>query len=192
MRVAILLMLLAFGIGFGCDWLRNVKTESNRIDLKGSQPEPPSAISSGKEIFILIGRGSCCDGHIISVNSSGEVTYLVGTYHLANSSEGATKMREFEKFDLKQITVNTRYPRKNLSLPRDVIDRLAELVQQPDRLYYEDNRMINDAYHLTVYVDSQNVASGFWSPKGDFSEQLTELLNLVLNHVKLYELGGMA
>ena len=143
-----------------------------------------------KDIFILIGRGFCCNGHIISINKNGEIKYFVGTYSILPNPNENSDMPEI--YDPHLIKPDTVYKPKNLKLSSEKINRLEQLINDEQELRFKDNVEVDDDYIYSIYLDGKKVASGYQSRKDKFPKNLKALIDLIQGEVKMYELPGMA
>ena len=180
----LLLVLLFAGINLNCD----------RVDVPvpNSPPQIKSDTILPKDIFIILGRGSCCSGHIISVDRDGKLVYIVGRYQMSNQNGVGMRVPETEKFDVRKITADPVHPHKVVVLQRDVTDRLTKMLNEPEKLQFFDERYIKDAYNLTIYLNDELVVSGFDIDRSGFPDRLNEFIKLLFEQVKMYDLGGMA
>ncbi len=140
-----------------------------------------------KEIFILIGRGGCCNGHIISINKNGEIKYLVGTYSIPNDKE---EMPEI--YDSQKITPTSTYKPKDIKLSQEKIKSLEQLISNGESLHHKEDFLVMDDYEYSIYLDNKKIASGYESRKAKFPANLVALIDLILSEVESYELPGMA
>ena len=140
-----------------------------------------------KDIFILIGRGGCCNGHIVSISKNGEIKYFVGTYSIAND-----KSEMPEIYDPQLITHNSKYKPKDLKLSQEKLNRLEQLISNEQGLRFKDDVSVTDDYIYNIYLDNKKIASGYESRKDKFPKNLKALIDLIREEVKIYELPGMA
>ncbi|CAN5782925.1 hypothetical protein BH24ACI3_BH24ACI3_12080 [soil metagenome] len=140
-----------------------------------------------KEIFILIGRGGCCTGHMISINRNGEIKYLVGTYSIPND-----EWEMPELYDSKKISPISTYEPKDLKLSQEIIKRLERLISKEENLHFKEDALVTDDYLYSLYLDNKKIASGYQTRKDKFSKNLKALIDLIHSEVELYELPGMA
>jgi hypothetical protein len=141
-----------------------------------------------KEIFILIGRGYCCSGHIISINKNGEIKYLVGTYPLAND-----KLEEMpETYNSQLITPQSKYKPKNFKLSPEKIKSLEQLINNEQEIRFNEDVKVTDDYIYNIYLDNKKIASGYQSRTDKFPKNLKALVDLIETEVEMYELPGMA
>ena len=141
-----------------------------------------------KEVFIIIGRGSCCSGHIISIDTNGEIKYLVGNYQIPNDEEDMP-----DKYDSQKVTPITTYEPKNFKLSQEKIKSLNQLISNEQELRFaEEDVSIDDAYIYSIYLDNKKIASGYQSRKDNFPKNLKALIDLIEGKIEIYELPGMA
>jgi hypothetical protein len=140
-----------------------------------------------KEIFLLIGRGGCCNGHIITISKNGEIKYFVGSYSIPSDRSEMP-----EKYDSQLITQNPNYKPKYRKLSEEKINHLVQLVKEEQMLRFKDEVWVEDDFVYTFFLDKNKVASGFESRKTEFPKNLAKVLALILGEVELYNLPGMA
>lgn len=186
------LVYLIFGLLFtGC-----VSNNANAIVFENPQnsktvsPDEkklPGETKLSKEIFIIIGRGGCCNGHIVSIDKNGEVKYLVGTYSIPNNESEMP-----ETYDSSLITPNSVYKPKNLKLSQEKINSLEQLISNEQDVRFKENILVSDDYMYSIYLDNEKIASGYKSRKDKFPRNLQALIDLIEEEVELYKLPGMA
>jgi hypothetical protein len=152
--------------------------------------QTPGVLS--KNIVVFIGRGGCCYGHIISIDKSGNLQYSVGTYSIQASNGGDTDAYLPENFDPNRINVDEKYAQKNKKVSAEVLERLAKLIRDEEKLSFRDKSLVYDAYVNNIYLDNKGIAFGYDSNIKSFPENLRELITLVIGQVELYKLPGMA
>ena len=181
-----LVYYLVLGLLFtGC-----VSKNANAIVLENPQTNKPifqDEAKLSKEIFILIGRGGCCHGHIISISKNGEIKYFVGTYSIPDD-----KSEMPEIYDPQLITPNSKYEPKNFKFSQEKIKSLEQLISDEQDLRFKDDVEVTDAYIYNIYLDNKKIASGYQSRKDKFPKNLRALIDLIRGEVAMYELPGMA
>lgn len=140
-----------------------------------------------KEIFLLIGRGSCCNGHIISISQNGEIKYFVGTYSIPNAKSDMPEI-----YDPHLITQNSDYEPKYRKLSKEKINNLGQLINDEQKLRFKDEGSVRDDFVYSIYLDNKKIASGYQSHKSKFPTNLAALVDLIRGEVELYKLPGMA
>ncbi len=140
-----------------------------------------------KEIFIIIGRGSCCSGHIISIDRNGEIKYFVGTYPIPNDEENMP-----DNYDYKKISPNTFYKPRNFKLSQKKIEIVNQLISNEQELTFKEDLLVTDDYIYSIYLDNKKIASGYQSRKEKFPKNLKSLIDFIHQEVEMYELPGMA
>jgi hypothetical protein len=175
----------------GCNIRPSMNTESQNHDSINSSQLPESDILS-KDIVVFIGRGGCCYGHIISIDKNGNLQYSVGTYSLPASNGGEADAYLPETFDPNRIEVDKKYAQKNKKVSAEVLERLALLVRDEEKLRFQDKSLVFDAYHYNIYLDNKGIGYGYDSTITSFPANLRELITLVIGQVELHKLPGMA
>ncbi|MEJ7847649.1 MAG: hypothetical protein WKF92_06140 [Pyrinomonadaceae bacterium] len=140
-----------------------------------------------KEIFLLIGRGGCCNGHIVSISKNGEIKYFVGTYSIPNASSDMPEI-----YDSQLITQNPNYKPKYRKLSEEKIIHLKQLINDEQKLRFKDEVLVTDDFVYNIYLNNKKIASGYQSHKAKFPTNLAELIDLIRGEVELYNLPGMA
>ncbi len=174
----------------GCNIPPSMKTESKNQDSINSGQLQTLGVPS-KDIVVFIGRGGCCYGHLISIDKNGNLLYSVGTYSIT-ASNGEADAYLPETFDPNRIIVDKKYAQKNKKISAEVLERLARLVKDEERLSFRDKSLVYDAYLYNIYLDNKGIASGYESNIKSFPENLRELITLVIGQIELYKLPGMA
>lgn len=140
-----------------------------------------------KEIFLMIGRGGCCNGHIVSISKNGEIKYFVGSYSIPNDREDMPEI-----YDSQLIKQNPKYKPKYRKLSEEKINQLRQLVNDEQKLRFKDEVSVEDDFVYNIYLDNKKIASGYESRKAEFPTNLAALLDLIRGDVELYKLPGMA
>jgi hypothetical protein len=175
---------LILGLLFSSCVSENAIVLQNQQTSKGiSQDETKLS----KEIFIIIGRGRCCSGHIISISKNGEIKYFVGTYTIPND-----KWEMPETYNPQSITANSKYKPKNFKLSTEKIKSLEQLINNEQELRFKDEASVKDDYIYSIYLDNKKIASGYQSRTDKFPKNLKALVDLIETEVEMYELPGMA
>lgn len=185
-----LIYYLILGFLFTSCVSKNAAVHENRqtsktISVDGKKLSDKTKLS--KEIFILIGRGGCCTGHMISINKNGEIKYYVGAYSLPSD-----KWEMPEIYDSQKITPISTYKPKDLKLSQEKIKSLEQLISGEENLHFKEDIIVTDDYLYSIYLDSEKIASGYESRKDKFPKNLKALIDLIHEEVELYELPGMA
>lgn len=181
---------LAYYLILGLLFTSCISKNANAIVLENPQTSKPifqDETKLSKEIVILIGRGGCCNGHIISISKNGEIKYFVGTYSMPND-----KGEMPEIYDLQLITPNSKYKPKNFKLSQEKIKSLEQLISNEQDLRFKDDVEVTDAYIYNIYLDNKKIASGYQLRKDKFPENLKALIDLIRGEVEMYDLPGMA
>ena len=140
-----------------------------------------------KEIFLMIGRGGCCNGHIVSISKNGEIKYFVGSYSIPNDRSDMPEI-----YDSQLIKQNPNYKPKYRKLSEEKINQLGQLINDEQKLRFKDEVPVKDDFVYSIYLDNKKIASGYESHKAEFPTNLAALLDLIRREVELYELPGMA
>jgi hypothetical protein len=140
-----------------------------------------------KEIFLLIGRGGCCNGHIVSISKNGEIKYFVGAYSIPDAKSDMPEI-----YDPHLITQNPDYEPKYRKLSKEKINNLGQLINDEQKLRFKDEVSVKDDFVYNIYLDNKKIASGYESHKAEFPTNLAELIDLIRGEVELYKLPGMA
>ncbi len=184
-----MLTILVFA---GCD--SKTSTQRDSGDLSSIYPSNVTKVENAlpRQILLLIGRGGCCNGHIIYIGLDGTLDYSVGVYHMANPNLASARVPEIAVFDTSQITRNEHYAPKKVKLSDSALRRLSETIRKTETISFMDSRVVKDAYQFNLYIDERLVASGYRSIDQAPPEKLQELLTLIIDQVGLYDLPGMA
>jgi hypothetical protein len=153
------------------------------LDLKKLSDETKLS----KEIFVMIGRGGCCNGHIISINRDGKIRYLVGSYSIPSE-----KWEMPEIYDSQRIKPLSTYKPKDLNLSKEKIKRLEQLIGNEEKLRFKEDVIVTDDYLYSIYLDNKKIAFGYESRMKEFPANLAALVDFIRSEVELYELPGMA
>lgn len=175
---------LILGLVFaGCSAMSTI---SNQNELT-SKTISRDATKLPKEIFLLIGRGGCCNGHMISISKNGEIKYFVGTYPIPNDSSDMP-----ETYDSQLIKQNPKYRPKYLILSEEKLIHLEQLIIDEQKLRFNDKVEVDDDFVYTIFLDNRKIATGYESRIAEFPANLAALVDLIRGEVELYELPGMA
>jgi hypothetical protein len=159
----------------------------------GNQNHPTSKTSSQdetklpKEIFLMIGRGGCCNGHIVSISKNGEIRYFVGSYSVPNDRSDMPEI-----YDSQLIKQNPSYKLKYRKLSEEKINNLGQLINDEQKLRFKDEVPVKDDFVYSIYLDNKKIASCYESNKAEFPTNLAALVDLIRGEVELYKLPGMA
>jgi hypothetical protein len=140
-----------------------------------------------KEIFLLIGRGGCCNGHMVSISKNGEIKYFVGSYTIPNDSSDMP-----ETYDSQLIKQNPKYKPKYQKLSQEKINLLGQLIDDEQKLSFNDKVEVDDDFVYNFFLDNKKIASGYESRKAEFPTNLAALIDLIRGEIELYKLPGMA
>lgn len=140
-----------------------------------------------KEIFLLIGRGGCCNGHIVTISKNGEIKYFVGSYSIPNDRSDMP-----ETYDSQLIKQNPNYKPKYQKLSEEKINKLGQLINDEQKLRFKDKVSVKDDFVYNIYLDNKKIASGYESRKVEFPTNLAALIDLIRGEIELYKLPGMA
>lgn len=140
-----------------------------------------------KDIFLLIGRGGCCNGHIITISKNGEIKYFVGSYSVTNDSSDMPEI-----YDSQLIKQNLNYKPKYRKLSEEKINQIGQLINDEQKLRFKDEVLVKDDFVYNIFLDNKKIASGYESRKAEFPANLIALVDLICSEVELYELPGMA
>ena len=140
-----------------------------------------------KEIFLLIGRGGCCNGHIVTISKNGEIKYFVGSYSIPNDRSDMPEI-----YDSQLIKQNQNYKPKYRKLSEEKINNLGQLINDEQKLRFKDEVLVKDDFVYNIYLNNKKIASGYESRKAEFPANLAALVDLICSEVELYELPGMA
>ena len=113
-----------------------------------------------KEIFLLIGRGGCCNGHIISISKNGEIKYFVGSYSIPNDRSDMPDV-----YDSQLIKQNLKYKPRYLKLSDEKIKLLRQLINDEQKLRFKDGVRVKDDFVYNIYLENQKIAFGYESRK---------------------------
>lgn len=139
-----------------------------------------------KEIFLLIGRGGCCNGHIVSISKNGEIKYFVGNYSIPDDKSDMPEI-----YDPQLIKQNPDYEPKYRKLSKEKINQLRQLINDEQKLRFKDEVSVKDDFVYNLYLDNKKIASGYKSRKTEFPKNLAELIDLIPKEVELYKLPDM-
>ncbi|MBK9163454.1 MAG: hypothetical protein IPM21_05975 [Acidobacteria bacterium] len=185
--LAYYLILGLLSTGCVSEKTRNLGDHQTKRTISLDEKKLADETKLSKEIFILIGRGGCCTGHMISINKNGEVKYFVGTYSIPND-----KWEMPEIYDSQKVTLISTYKPKDLELSQEKIKRLEELISIEENLHFKEDILVSDDYLYSLYLENKETASGYQSRKDKFPRNLKALIDLIQEEVELYELPGMA
>lgn len=187
----ILLALLVVTAVTGCNSTTSEKVNSDNQPQVNSDANQESD-RLPKDINILIGRGGCCYGHIISIDRNGDLEYFVGQYNLPVDKNSISKGIMPEIFNPDLVKMDKRYSPKYRKVPLDNLRQLAQLIREEKKLHFRDETMVTDAYLYHLYINKKKVAYGYDLNLEVFPENLQKLIKLILSEIKLHELPGMA
>jgi hypothetical protein len=142
-----------------------------------------------KSIDIIIGRGVFCCGHIISIDTNGKYTYLVGEY-IPEDSE--LKNEPPENFDINFVKQDKSYKRKSGKLSTDKINKISRLIKEESKLLVKDKAVWTDSYIYQIYFDKKLITYGYNLDEKRHPENLIKLIRLIEKEIGLHELPGMA
>ena len=186
-RISLILLVAVAG----CNVPHSMKTESPNHDSLNSSQLNASGILS-KDIIVFMGRGGCCYGHIISIDKKGNLQYSVGTYSISASNGDEADAYLPETFDPNRIEVDRKYVKKTKNVSAEMLERLAQLVRDEEKLSFRDKSLVDDAYVYNVYLDNKGIAYGYDSKIKTFPANLQEFITLIISQVELHKLPGMA
>jgi len=175
----------------GCSVSDSTSGRSQRLGLNNSNQMRKSDQLT-RNIVLFVARGGCCYGHIISIDRSGNLSYLVGTVSVSASENLESGTNLPKKFDPDHIVADGKYAQKNETVPPDVIEQLERLIRTESDLSFRDSTLIDDAYMYHIYLDNEQIANAYESSLKSSPERLRELVELVLGQVQLHKLPGMA
>ena len=186
-RIALVFLLTLLG----CDVKSSMRVGSTNDDSLRSTPLPEGGTLS-QDLVVFIGRGGCCYGHIISIDRSGRLRYLVGTYHRSESGSDESSEILPEIFDSKAIEMDTKYAERNRTVSVEKLKELERLLRDGDQIGFQDNTLVEDDYLYQVYFDRKRIAYGYGSHLKSFPLGLQELITILNDQVELHKLPGMA
>jgi hypothetical protein len=186
-KTALILLVAAAG----CNLPTSMNAESKNHESLDPRKLNPSRTLS-KDVIVFIGRGGCCYGHIISIDKGGNLQYSVGTYSIAAANRHVVHAYLPETFEPNRIEVDKRYAQKNKNISSDVLERLAELLRDEQKLRFRDKSLVEDAYIYNIYLDNKEIAHGYDSKIETYPTNLREFITLVIGQVELHKLPGMA
>ena len=102
-----------------------------------------------KEIFLMIGRGGCCNGHIVSISKNGEIKYFVGSYSIPNDRSDMPEI-----YDSQLIKQNPNYKPKYRKLSEEKINKLGQLINDEQKLCFKDEVLVKDDFVYNIYLCS--------------------------------------
>lgn len=167
----------------GCDAVNTIRNQNEPTSQTISQDET----NLPKEIFLLIGRGSCCNGHMVTVTKEGDIKYFVGSYRIPNDSSEMP-----ETYDSQLVKQDPKYEPKYQKISQEKIKLLRQLIDDEQELRFNDKVEVDDDFVYTFFLDNKKIAFGYESRKTEFPKNLAEVLALILAEVELYKLPGMA
>jgi len=180
-------VILLFAVG-GC----NISPSMNKDSQNSKSINAMEAsIALPKNIWLFIGRGSCCYGHIISIDEKGNLKYSVGKYSIPDSGNGSEVYLP-EVFEPSRITIDRKYGEINQQVSAEVLRKLDGLMGDEEKLSFRDNSLVYDSYIYNVYFNRKAIGHGYESKMEALPTNLRELIRIVTSEVTLHKLPGMA
>jgi hypothetical protein len=97
-----------------------------------------------------------------------------------------------ETYDSQLVKQNPKYKPKYRKLSQEKIKLLRQLIDDEQKLRFNDKVEVDDDFVYTLFLDNKKIAFGYESRMTEFPTNLAALVDLIRNELELYELPGMA
>ena len=180
------MIVLIFSFVLGCTYEPPIEVADNSA-MENTNNNNQSGQDVGLETLdIVFSPDGCCDGHIVTIDRDGSLTYLVADYRLPDN-DGYTNTAIPTTFHRDLIVDADSNVKMHKRLGPKVMSRIRSLAESEVRTSFNDKNIIDGAWTVAIYLNGKLEVSGY-EGFSEFPKNARSLIDQIRAIIDLKEL----